>query len=177
MKFAKKFSSIIFLVLFIVSAVFTLYFIVDVGGYGKVLNLVKAECKKAEIEPSLALAIIKTESNFNKNAVSKKGAVGLMQLTNSTAKYVATLTNFKQNYDLFSEVDNVYLGVQYLKYLSKKFSSKNAVICAYNAGETKVKDWLDNAGEIAEQKIDYKETKNYLKKVKRRQNVYKILIN
>ena len=173
MKLLKRFSCIFL----IITLIFIAYFAYDVGGYGKVLSKVKTECKNQGVSAPLVLSIIKTESNFNKKAVSNKGAVGLMQITQNTAKYIASLINFNEDLDLFNEDVNVYLGVQYLKYLSNKFSDENAVICAYNAGETKVKDWLDSSGRLVKEKIDYKETKAYLKKVKRRQSIYKILIN
>ena len=123
------------------------------------------------------LAIIKTESNFNKNAVSNKGAVGLMQLTKNTANYIAKITNFNGEIDLYNEDTNLILGIKYLRYLSNKFIDINAVICAYNAGETKVREWLDSSGNLVKNKVEYKETFNFLTKVKRRQCIYKVLVN
>lgn len=176
MKLLKK-HSIIFIFPIILAVIITSFFCYDVGGYQKFISLVKRNSKEAGVSQSLVFAIIKTESNFNKNAVSKKGAIGLMQITNRTAKYVAEFTNFNGNLDLFNEEVNVYLGVQYLKYLSQKFSDENAVICAYNAGETKVKEWLNESQTLIKEKVSYKESKKYLTKVKRRQKLYKILIN
>ncbi|MBR5439867.1 MAG: lytic transglycosylase domain-containing protein [Clostridia bacterium] len=176
MKLLKK-RSIIFFVAINITLFFVCSFIYGVGGYGKVLNEVKKQCNGTGIGTDLVLAIIKTESNFNEKAVSKKSAVGLMQLTNSTAKYIANLVGFNEEIDLFDSRVNIYLGVQYLKYLANKFSDENTVICAYNAGETKVKEWIDSNGVIEIKTITYKETKAYLTKVKRRQKLYKILIN
>ncbi len=177
MKLLKRFSLLVFSSFFILIILFAGFFVFDVGGYGKVLNAVKKECDNKGVSVPLVLSIIKTESNFNKSAVSKKGAIGLMQLTQSTANYIASLTNFNGEVNLYSEDVNICLGVEYIKYLSGKFGDENAVICAYNAGETKVKDWLDSSGVLQKEKVDYKETSRYLIKVKRRQSIYKILIN
>ena len=107
---------------------------------------------KYSISPSLVYAIIRAESNFDTTAVSSVGACGLM------------IEYFDLNLDineLFSPAVNIELGCAYLRYLSDKFDNLDDVICAYNAGETIVKKWKkENAG------IVYKETKNYLIKVK-----------
>ena len=55
--------------------------------------------------------------------------------------------------------------------LFDKFEKMDVVICAYNAGEGKVFDWLEN-GELVREKIDYNETRNYLTKVENFYNVY-----
>ena len=177
MKLSKKFSVIILSIFSVILVFLSSFFIVEIGGYGAILNKVKQYSKSENLSPHLVLAIIKTESNFNKNAVSNKGAVGLMQLTKSTANYIAKITNFNGEIDLFNEDTNLILGIKYLRYLSNKFSDKNAVICAYNAGETKVREWLDSSGNLVKNKVEYKETFNFLTKVKRRQSIYKVLVD
>ena len=177
MKLSKKFSVIILSIFSVILVFLSSFFIVEIGGYGAILNKVKQYSKSENLSPQLVLAIIKTESNFNKNAVSNKGAVGLMQLTKNTANYIAKITNFNGEIDLFNEDTNLILGIKYLRYLSNKFSDINAVICAYNAGETKVREWLDSSGNLVKNKVEYKETFNFLTKVKRRQCIYKVLVN
>ena len=176
-KLSKKFSIIILSIFTVILVFLSSFFIVEIGGYGAILNKVKQYSKSENLSPQLVLAIIKTESNFNKNAVSYKGAVGLMQLTKNTANYIAKITNFNGEIDLFNEDTNLILGIKYLRYLSNKFSDINAVICAYNAGETKVREWLDSSGNLVKNKVEYKETFNFLTKVKRRQSIYKVLVN
>ena len=86
-----------------------------------------------------------------------------MQIMPSTATFVANQVGL-QNFDLTHPKDNITLGVASLSYLGKKF------ICAYNAGETKVKEWVKTDG-----KIPYPETKTYLKRVTLNQKIYNAL--
>lgn len=177
MEFVKRSNRIFIIISLIISIFLTCYYCYDFGGYKDSLSVINNECKNTKISRNLVLAIIKTESNFNKKALSNKGAVGLMQLTNSTANYIAKIVGFTEDFDLYDERTNVYLGVKYLEYLFNKFNDENVVICAYNAGETRVRDWLKSDGTLDQNKITFKETKNYLKNVKRRKNFYKILLN
>lgn len=139
----------------------------------KFKNNVVFYSEKYDLEISLVYSIIKTESNFNKNAVSPSGAKGLMQLIPSTAKWIAD----KLNLDYFDEMlfdpeINIQFGCFYLNYLYQKFNNREVVICAYNAGETVIKNWIDENGNLIEDKISYAETKNYLKKVKNYYRIY-----
>ena len=125
------------------------------------------------LDRSLVYAIVKTESDFDKNAVSKSGAVGLMQLLPKTAQWIAESNGEVYEYNnLFNEETNIKYGCFYLRYLFDRFDDIDIVICAYNAGETKVNDWVEN-GVLVEAKINYPETKNYLQKVRNYRNVYK----
>lgn len=122
--------------------------------------------EKYGIERELVYAIIRVESNFDPRAKSSAGAMGLMQLIPSTAKWISEELSLNfNNVDMFDPKTNIEFGCYYLAYLFKKFTSMRAVICAYNAGETVVKGWLDESGEIDENKIAFAETKNYLNRV------------
>ena len=134
-------------------------------------------CKEFYLEQSLVYAIIKAESDFDKDAISKAGAMGLMQLLPTTAKWIASEFNddFFED-DLLDAKTNIKFGCFYLSYLFKKFENQDIVVCAYNAGETIVKSWLDENGNLDENLIDFKETKNYLKKVKAFKKVYSALV-
>lgn len=139
----------------------------------KYKNYVVAFADEYDLEIGLVYAIIKCESDFDKNAISKSGALGLMQILPSTAKWIAGELGEEYSKDeMFNPKTNIKFGCFYLRYLQDKFESTDAVICAYNAGEGKVKEWLEN-GEIILDKIDYEETKNYLKRVKKYYRVYK----
>ncbi len=140
----------------------------------KYTNVVTIYANKYELDVSLVYAIIKTESNFDKKAVSKSGALGLMQIIPSTAKWIAS--ELDESYDknkMFEPETNIKYGCYYLKYLFDKFENIDIVICAYNAGENAVLKWIDDNGVLNKNKIDYAETKNYLDKVKVYYKVYK----
>lgn len=113
------------------------------------------------VSPYLVYATIFVESGWDTDAVSSKGAVGLMQLIPSTAKYVADIYNISCE-DLTNPLTNIHLGIAYLSYLGKKFDI-NWTIVAYNAGETIVSTWMDNGVTLAD--IPYPETARYLLKI------------
>ncbi len=120
------------------------------------------------IDSALILATIKVESDFNKNAVSSKGAIGLMQIKQETASYIANMLNEKE-FNLKDEETNIRYGTYYLKYLFERFESVQVVICAYNAGEGNVRAWLKDKTKSKNGKtltvVPFLETQNYLNKI------------
>lgn len=138
-------------------------------------NYVNKYSKEYSLEPALVYAVIKTESSFNDKAKSSAGAMGLMQIMPSTAKFIAEdlgLENYN-NDQLFEPETNIQFGCYYLRYLFDKFKDIEVVICAYNAGEGAVKSWLDDNGKLIKDKINFSETKNYYNKVLINYNAYK----
>lgn len=134
------------------------------------------------LDPYLVASVIKTESDFEKNAKSNKGAIGLMQLTPSTAKWAAKqmkIKNFKVDM-LYDEEFNIKMGCWYLDNLKQEFNNNmQLVIAAYNGGRGNVKKWLNNE-ENSKNGVDlhyipFKETDKYVKKVKVSQNIYEFL--
>lgn len=106
-----------------------------------------------ELDYELVKAVIKVESNFKKEAVSSKGACGLMQIMPTTGRDL----NLEKPFDPQS---NILAGTNYLKYLIGKFNNLTLAIAAYNAGP--------GAVERHDYKIPpYKETQDYVKKVLR----------
>jgi soluble lytic murein transglycosylase-like protein len=104
------------------------------------------------VDPDLVRAVIKTESNFNRWAVSKKGALGLMQLIPATGRRYGVR-------DFFDPQQNVDGGVRYLKFLLDKFKGNlDLSLAAYNAGENLV----ERLGRVP----SIPETTNYVKKVR-----------
>ncbi|MGI5842084.1 MAG: lytic transglycosylase domain-containing protein [Christensenellales bacterium] len=121
------------------------------------------------LQPQIIASLINVESSFQKDAVSKRGAIGLMQVMPSTAQWVAGKIGLPYSEEkLFDVSFNIAVGSYYLKYLINKFGNLSLAICAYNAGETVVNSWLkikelSSDGKTL-QSIPYEETKNHLEK-------------
>ena len=114
--------------------------------------IIEAEAKSAGVEPNLLKAVIVVESGFNSRAVSKRGAVGLMQLMPATA------TRFGVS-DRYDPRQNVRGGALYLGFLINRFRQNvRLALAAFNAGE----DAVDrNSGQIP----PFIETLEYVPKV------------
>jgi soluble lytic murein transglycosylase len=131
--------------------------------------------KKNNIDVAWAYAIIRRESSFMPDAASRSGALGLMQLLPSTARYL-TNKSIKRN-SLFNPNRNVELGTQYMRYLMDKMDNNPILVTAsYNAGWRKVKQWLPEKEnmplDLWIETIPYKETRNYVKAVLAYQQIY-----
>lgn len=131
------------------------------------------------LDKNLVYALIKKESKYDPLAVSKKGAMGMMQIMPETGKYIASLLgekNFKKD-DLFDAEINIKYGTFYLSKLYKDFNGNiGAVLAAYNGGEGNVRKWMaENNNELDEDKIPFKQTKSYVKDIKREYKIYEYL--
>lgn len=139
----------------------------------KYKNYVSIYSQEYGLEMALVYAVIKVESDFDNRAVSRSGALGLMQILPSTASWIAESLGEDYVKDkMFVAKTNIKYGCFYLRYLFDKFKDIDIVICAYNAGEGKVIDWVED-GRLYEDKIDYGETKRYLLKVREYYSIYK----
>ena len=82
--------------------------------------------EELSIDPFLTFSIIKTESNFDEMAKSKSGAIGLMQLMESTAKEQAKKMNMKYSKEiLYNPEQNLKLGLNYFSYIHICFFKGN----------------------------------------------------
>lgn len=149
-------------------------------------NIVELYSQKYQVDPNLIFAIIKAESNFNATAVSGKGAKGLMQLMEDTAKDVCKKVDTKIDTnkvgDKLLDADiNIELGTKYISILLEKYNNIAIALTAYNAGIGTVDNWIEkgiiqNDGEDI-QNIPYKETNNYVRKILRDYKIYQKIYN
>lgn len=128
--------------------------------------------RKAGIDPALAMALIRKESAFDPGAVSRVGALGLMQLMPATARSVADDLGVPvpSNDALLAPEANLRLGQAYLDRMLERFDgSIAAAVAAYNAGPTRTQGWREeNAGlngTLWVENITYGETRDYVKSV------------
>lgn len=115
------------------------------------VELINTVCGRHGVDPALVHAIVKVESDFNPYALSRKGAMGLMQLMPQTAVNMNVGNSFNPH-------DNIDGGVKYLRYLIDRYEGNlSLALAAYNSGETAVKRW----GTIP----PYRETQTYVQKI------------
>jgi soluble lytic murein transglycosylase-like protein len=114
-------------------------------------DIVEQAAVRHAVDPNLVRAIVQVESNFNPHAVSRKGAIGLMQLMPRTAKSL----NVSNPYD---PAQNVDAGVRHFKELLDSYGGNLELsLAAYNAGVTAV----HKSGGVPH----YAETRNYVRKI------------
>jgi soluble lytic murein transglycosylase len=107
----------------------------------KIAHSVYDEATEYEIDYRLVLAVMKVESNFKSDAISKKGARGLLQIKPSLAKHVSKETGvtIKSPKCLDEPEKNIRIGVSHLSWLMEKFENLNTALHAYNAGLGRIK--------------------------------------
>ena len=133
------------------------------------------------LDPYLVASLIRQESEFNPNAVSRKNAVGLMQLLPKVGRGMAhqvKLRHFASS-QLFTPAVNLQLGTRYFRMLVDKFGSFEYALAAYNAGSDRVQDWL-NQGPYRDpqefvESIPFTETREYVQAILRNAQVYRQL--
>lgn len=134
--------------------------------YGDIISKYSEEYNVPE---SVILSMIKVESSFNPDAVSKAGACGLMQLMPDTFKWLAsTLGETYSEEDIFVPDINIKYGTYFVATLYSKLNNWSNVYAAYNAGLTRVLGWLDNPQYSKEGvlvNIPYEETRNHVNKL------------
>ena len=122
---------------------------VDSAAYDKII---RRAAGKFNLDVALIKAVIKAESNFNHQAISPKGAKGLMQLMPQTVSALNVD-------DVFHPGDNIFGGARYLRYLLNLYRGDlTLALAAYNAGEGAVAKYNYNVP-------PYPETQNYVRRV------------
>ncbi len=132
-------------------------------------------CKLAArhgISPELVMAVIREESRFDREAESRAGALGLMQITPPTGLWIAQMNGERIEAEQLLEPElNTRLGTWYIEYLLKRSGgSVVGAISAYNAGFGKLSGWRERFDPlrnpmIAAELIGIRETRRYLKRV------------
>lgn len=139
-------------------------------------------------EPALALAVTRQESEFDQQAVSSAGAMGLMQLMPATAKKVASTLRlpFKRKRLTEDAAYNATLGRHYLGQLLGEWDGNYVLtLAAYNAGTSRARQWMDAWGDPRDpgtdvvdwiESIPFSETRNYVQRVLESVQVYRQLL-
>ena len=132
------------------------------------------------LDPFLVKGAIQAESSFRSEAVSPVGARGLMQIMPSTAAWLAERMGIAfEEADLFNPAYNIRMGTYYLRHLMDLFEHQDTALAAYNAGQTRVRYWLEQEryshdGETLHT-IPYAETREYVLRVNRYMERYREL--
>ena len=133
------------------------------------------------LDPYLVASLIRQESEFNPNAVSRANAVGLMQLLPKVGKGVARQEKIKHftPQSLFTPEMNLRLGTRYFRAMVDKFGGFEYALAAYNAGVDRVETWKSygkyrDPQEFVES-IPFTETREYVQAILRNESVYKQL--
>ena len=134
---------------------------------------VETYAEKYGVPETLIYAVIRTESSFDSGAVSRAGAVGLMQMMPETFQWLTDeiLFDHLESGMLYDPETNVRYGTYYLSYLYDRYGDWDLALAAYNGGLGNVDKGLADEeyadGEGGLKKIPFKETRRYVKRVKR----------
>lgn len=173
------------LIIIILTAIY-----LSIGWMGKFLYPIKyreqisAYSQKYNIDPFLVISIMRIESKYNKDALSHKGARGLMQISPITGEWGASeIGILEYREDLLFEPDiNIEIGCWYLNKLKCQFNNNlELMLAAYNGGSGNVTKWLrderysENGQSLKH--IPFKETEVYIKKVLKSYDIYRKLYN
>ena len=142
--------------------------------FAEVYPIVHKYSEKYGIEENMILAMIRTASNFNANAVSSSGAIGLMQISPATytGDIKPRLGSNESEGRLYDPDFNVMCGVFYFRVWLDYFNSPELALAAYNAGAGNVRKWISNpeyaeGGVLKQDKILSAATAEYMKTVMR----------
>lgn len=131
-------------------------------------DLIRYWSERRKLEPSLVFSLIKAESSFKGNAVSKPGAIGLMQIMPLTSVDVSREIKY-YDYDLKQPKDNVIIGTYYLSKRIRMLGEVYKALASYNGGIGNVRKWerdyVHLPKELFIEAIPFGQTRNYVKKI------------
>ena len=185
-KMTRQKRNLIILVIAVISVIFGALFdhfmsSTEKNSYPREYSVyVKLYAEEYGVPEAVVYAVIKTESDFNRTAVSSAGAHGLMQLTEETYEWVSGKLKEKPSaFEIYDPATNIRYGVWYLSYLYGRFESWDVAFAAYNAGPGNVSNWLDDSEYSSDgatlDYIPFKETRNYVEKVNKAIGIYERL--
>jgi soluble lytic murein transglycosylase len=139
-------------------------------------DIVKKYADLYGVPEQIIYATIKVESDFQSDAVSSAGAIGLMQITPDTFEWIQMILREKLDDGLLYDPEtNIKYGTFLLSYLYSEFGNWENTHAAYNAGMSRVKQWLED-DEYSKNgvlyNIPYKETRAYVKKIANAGEIY-----
>lgn len=141
------------------------------------IEYVEKFAEENAVPADLVYGVIKAESDFKSDAVSQKGAIGLMQLMPDTYKWLCEKVGDENtNPDfLYIPETNIKYGTYYLSNLYTEFGNWENALAAYNAGPARVKQWIkeygcDEKGVL--KNIPFEETAKYVQKVLTAKDIY-----
>lgn len=146
-------------------------------------DLVNSYATDYSLEPDFLYAVIKTESNFNPDATSNVGAMGLMQIMPDTFDWVSsklksddkTIANLTYN-DMYNPEHNIRFGGYLYSALFLEFGDMKTAIAAYHAGRGNVNKWLKTPAYSSDGKsldtTPISDTNHYIDKVLKSYNYY-----
>lgn len=145
-------------------------------------SVIWQEAQANHLSPYLVAAVIRVESSFRPDAVSDKGAVGLMQLIPSTAQWVSSKADHRaiQTGDLYDPAVNIHLGTWYLNQLLRSYQGNEVLgLAAYNAGSGNVRSWIRQGllshSTTSTTRVPFVETKNFVHRVLFFKTLYRAL--
>jgi soluble lytic murein transglycosylase len=126
-------------------------------------HIVRGHAEQYDLDAALVAAVIYRESEFDTDARSSSGAIGLMQLLPDTAEGIAQLTGGSRFVvdDLYDPEINVRYGSFYLRRLLRKYEDERLALAAYNAGQANVDEWIAEGRE----EIPFPETREFVENV------------
>lgn len=176
MKKRNRLKIIFILILFSVVFIgFNFKFVERIFYPRKYNEYVQKYSKEYRIDENLVYSVIKAESKFIPDAQSHKGAKGLMQISDTTAKWAEREIGIDSK-KIFEPETNIKTGCWYLSRLYKEFGKRDLVIAAYNGGSGNVRSWLKDEEYSKDGKnlhnMPFDETSEYVDKVNKNYKMY-----
>ena len=159
-KSTRLLLTVLLLVIFIIAVGFLANYVEYAMHPRKFEESVTRYAQRYGVPEYIVYSVIFVESGFESDAVSEKGASGLMQLMPETYGWLVCEQGEKEG-DIFDPDENIRYGTLYLGMLYEKYGNWKYALCAYNAGTGNVDKWLEEP----EFEIPFAETKNYVKKL------------